>query len=266
MIGVRGTVQVYEEVIENGNAPPITKIFEGVETTIAPTTAEEKVQRSYVKRLKESSKAAELKILLHLSSEVLYQTLCMLQSLSVSLENPGESIDTRRCESEVLKNTSSTNRAVNTAHGATTTSTQATAINSTTINNLSDAVKCVAFLSDTDCPHKGHFARECKAPRNQETGIGRTQEGLYQTLKPPKPNLSFSGLEEFVNEPIVSEPTVKKLVVETSETKASEAKPKAVRKNNGAPIIEDWVFDNEKDDVPQANIEKKTFKPSFANI
>ncbi|GJT21461.1 hypothetical protein Tco_0891398 [Tanacetum coccineum] len=34
---------------------------------------------------------------------------------------------------------------------------------------------------------------------------------------PPKHDLSFSGLEEFVNEPIVSEPTVKKPVVETSE-------------------------------------------------
>ncbi|GJV22454.1 putative ribonuclease H-like domain-containing protein [Tanacetum coccineum] len=43
---------------------------------------------------------------------------------------------------------------------------------------------------------------------------------------PPKPNLSFSGLEEFVNEPIVSEPTVKKHVVETSEAKASADKPK----------------------------------------
>ncbi|GJR80226.1 hypothetical protein Tco_0151011 [Tanacetum coccineum] len=33
------------EVIENGNAPPITKVVEGVETTIAPSTAEEKAQR-----------------------------------------------------------------------------------------------------------------------------------------------------------------------------------------------------------------------------
>ncbi|GKB46376.1 hypothetical protein Tco_0897129 [Tanacetum coccineum] len=30
------------EVIENGNAPPITKVIECVETTIAPATAEEK--------------------------------------------------------------------------------------------------------------------------------------------------------------------------------------------------------------------------------
>ncbi|GJV39127.1 putative ribonuclease H-like domain-containing protein [Tanacetum coccineum] len=78
---------------------------------------------------------------------------------------------------------------------------------------------------------------------------------------PLKPDLSFSGLEEFTSELIVVKP-----VAENSEAKASEAKPKAVRKNNGAPIIEDWVSDNEEDDVPQAKIEKKTFKPSFAKI
>ncbi|GKG24760.1 hypothetical protein Tco_0395388 [Tanacetum coccineum] len=33
------------EFIKNSNAPPITKNIEGVETTIAPTTAEEKTQR-----------------------------------------------------------------------------------------------------------------------------------------------------------------------------------------------------------------------------
>ncbi|GJY41728.1 hypothetical protein Tco_0428998 [Tanacetum coccineum] len=54
---------------------------------------------------------------------------------------------------------------------------------------------------------------------------------------PPKPDLSFSGLEEFMNEPIVSEPTVKKPVVETSEIKASANKPKVVRKNFGPPLL-----------------------------
>ncbi|GJW99786.1 putative ribonuclease H-like domain-containing protein [Tanacetum coccineum] len=84
---------------------------------------------------------------------------------------------------------------------------------------------------------------------------------LKRNFMPPKPDLSFSGLEEFTSEPIVIKP-----VAENSEAKASEAKPKAVRKNNGALIIEDWVSDNEEDDVPQAKIEKKTFKPSFAKI
>ncbi|GKG02157.1 hypothetical protein Tco_0306862 [Tanacetum coccineum] len=66
---------------------------------------------------------------------------------------------------------------------------------------------------------------------------------------PPKPDLSFFDLEEFVNEPIVSEPTIKNFIVEKSEAKASEAKPKAFRKNNYALIIEDWVLDNEKENV-----------------
>ncbi|GKD20223.1 ribonuclease H-like domain-containing protein, partial [Tanacetum coccineum] len=35
------------EVIENGNAPRITKLVEGVETIIAPATAEEKAQRRW---------------------------------------------------------------------------------------------------------------------------------------------------------------------------------------------------------------------------
>ncbi|GKD19816.1 ribonuclease H-like domain-containing protein [Tanacetum coccineum] len=51
---------------------------------------------------------------------------------------------------------------------------------------------------------------------------------------PPTPDLSFTGLEEFTSEPVVIKP-----VVENSEAKASEAKSKTVRKNNGAPIIED---------------------------
>ncbi|GJT56816.1 putative ribonuclease H-like domain-containing protein [Tanacetum coccineum] len=72
-------------------------------------------------------------------------------------------------------------------------------------------------------------------------------------IMPPTLDLSFTGLEEFTSEPVVI-----KLVVENSEAKASEAKSKTVRKNNGAPIIEDWVSDSEEEDVPQAKIEKKT--------
>ncbi|GKF07507.1 ribonuclease H-like domain-containing protein, partial [Tanacetum coccineum] len=49
-------------------------------------------------------------------------------------------------------NTSSTNGAVNTAHGATTASTQATAVNSTTIDNLSDVFICAFFASQPNSP------------------------------------------------------------------------------------------------------------------
>ncbi|GJV12612.1 uncharacterized mitochondrial protein-like protein [Tanacetum coccineum] len=66
---------------------------------------------------------------------------------------------------------------------------------------------------------------------------------------PPKHDLSLSGIEEFINEPTFSEPTVKKPVVETSKAKASADKPKIIKKNNGAPTINDWVSDSEEEDV-----------------
>ncbi|GJS17667.1 putative ribonuclease H-like domain-containing protein [Tanacetum coccineum] len=179
--------------------------------------------------------------------------------------------------------TNSTNGGINTAHGDTNASTQAIAINSITIDNLSNAIICAFFvgqmamltlreerlLEETlekgvsvngtetigfdkskvecyNCHKRGHFARECRALRNKILGIGNTRSVLVETttsnaliscdglgnFMPPKPDLSFSGLEEFVNEPIVSEPTVKKPVVE-SEAKASADKPKARNQSNG---------------------------------
>ncbi|GJQ91142.1 hypothetical protein Tco_0002281 [Tanacetum coccineum] len=50
---------------------------------------------------------------------------------------------------------------------------------------------------------------------------------------PPTPDLSFTGLDEFVNEP----------VVENSKAMSSKEEPKVVRKNDDAPIIEEQVSD-----------------------
>ncbi|GJU18973.1 ribonuclease H-like domain-containing protein [Tanacetum coccineum] len=72
-----------------------------------------------------------------------------------------------------------------------------------------------------------------------------------RNFMPPTPDLSFTGLEEFTSEHVVIKP-----IVENSEAKTSEAKPKSVRKNNGAPIIEDWVFDSEEEDGnPQMDLQ-----------
>ncbi|GKD16255.1 hypothetical protein Tco_1205413 [Tanacetum coccineum] len=116
------------------------------------------------------------------------------------------------------------------------------------------------------------FENECKSLNKiiESQIIDNCKKGLgYNTVPspltgnfmPPKPNLSFTGLEEFTNEPVVIKPIVK-----NSEAKASEAKPKAVRKNNVAPIIEEWVSDDEEKDVSQPKIEKKTVRPSIAKI
>ncbi|GKB85600.1 hypothetical protein Tco_0957872 [Tanacetum coccineum] len=56
---------------------------------------------------------------------------------------------------------------------------------------------------------------------------------------PPTPDLSFDGLDEFVNEP----------VVENCKAMPNKEEPKVVRKNDDAPIIEEWVSDDEEEEV-----------------
>ncbi|GJZ93576.1 ribonuclease H-like domain-containing protein [Tanacetum coccineum] len=213
------------EVIENGNAPLITKVVEGVETIIAPATAKEKAQRrlelkarsillmgipnEHQLKFNSIKDAKSLLQAIEKSSEVLDQTFDRLQKLISQLEIHGESISQEDVNQKFLRSlspewnthtivwrnkpeidtlslddlynnlkiyepevkgtsssstntqnvafvssnsTSSTNGAVNTAHGATTASTQATAVNSTTIDNLSDAVICAFFASQPNSP------------------------------------------------------------------------------------------------------------------
>ncbi|GKD52428.1 hypothetical protein Tco_1281404, partial [Tanacetum coccineum] len=73
---------------------------------------------------------------------------------------------------------------------------------------------------------------------------------------PPTPDLSFTGLDKFVNEH----------VVENSKAMSSEEELTVVRKNDYAPIIEEWVTDNEEENVSQTKTKKKTIKPSIAKI
>ncbi|GJU31761.1 hypothetical protein Tco_1175350 [Tanacetum coccineum] len=389
------------EFIEIGNAPPITKLVEGVETIIAPSTAEEKAQRRLELKARSTllmgipnehqlkfNSIKDAKYLLQAidkrfrgnaatkktqrnllkqhyenftasSSDVLDQTFDRLQKLISQLEIYGESISQEDVNQKFLRslssewnthtivwrnkpeidtlslddlynnlkiyepevkgtsssstntqniafvssnNTNSTNGAVNTAHGVTTASTQATDVNSTIIDNLSDAVICAFFASQPNSPQFNNEDLQQINPDDLEemdlrwqmsmltmrariflknTGRKLTVNGTETigfdkskgipppytgNFMPPKHDLSLSGIEEFVNEPIVSEPTVKKPVVETSEAKESVDKPKVVRKNNGAPIIEDWMSDSEEEYVPQAKKEKKTVKSSLSKI
>ncbi|GKE46780.1 hypothetical protein Tco_1478038 [Tanacetum coccineum] len=73
---------------------------------------------------------------------------------------------------------------------------------------------------------------------------------------PTTPDLSFTGLDEFVNEP----------VVENCKAMSSEEELKEFRKNDDASIIEEWVSDDEEENVSQTKTEKKTIKPSIAKI
>ncbi|GKA63728.1 hypothetical protein Tco_0763334 [Tanacetum coccineum] len=93
---------------------------------------------------------------------------------------------------------------------------------------------------------------------NYKKGIG------YNAVPPPyigkfmpqTPDLSFTGIDEFVC----------KSVVENCQTMSNEKKPKVVRKNDDAPIVEEWVSDDEEEIVAQPKVEKRTVKPSVAKI
>nr|GEW70554.1 hypothetical protein [Tanacetum cinerariifolium] len=321
------------EVIENGNAPSITQVVEGVETIIALTAAEEKAQRSI------SQEDVNQKFLRSLSQEwnthtIVWRNKPEIDTLSLDdLYNnlkiyetevkPTLSSNTNIQNVSFVSsnNTNSINGAVNTAQGVTIASTQATAINSTKIDNMSDVVICSFFASQPNSPqlenedlqqihpddleemdlrwqmvmltmrarrflkntrrkffmngnetigldkskvecyncHKRrHFARECRAPRSQDT---KHKESTRRTVPVESPTS-----EKFVNEPIVTEPIVKKPAVETSEAKASADKPKVVRKNFGPPLTEEWISDSEDEAESKSKNKNKTVKSSFAKI
>ncbi|GKC13732.1 ribonuclease H-like domain-containing protein [Tanacetum coccineum] len=145
-----------------------------------------------------------------------------------------------------------------------------------------------------NCHKRRHFARECRAPRNQTLvscdGLGgydwnkfenaseslnkliecqivdNFKKGLgyekYNVVPPPyignfmpaTPDLSFAGLDEFVNKPVVK------------NRKSDEEVSEIVRKNDDGPIIEECVSDSEKENVSQPKTEKKIVKPSIVKI
>ncbi|GJR04475.1 putative ribonuclease H-like domain-containing protein [Tanacetum coccineum] len=130
-----------------------------------------------------------------------------------------------------------------------------------------------------NCHKKGHFAKECRAPRNQDyknkestrktvlmetststalvscDGLGGYNWSLgYNADRPPTPDLSFTGLDEFVNKPVVE------------NIKSDEEVSKVVKKSDDSLIIEDWVSDSEEENMSQTKTKKKTVKPSIAKI
>ncbi|GKA47866.1 hypothetical protein Tco_0740824, partial [Tanacetum coccineum] len=145
-----------------------------IEKRFGGNIATKKTQRNLLKQQYENFTSS--------SSEVLDQTFDRLQNLISQLEIHGESISQEDVNQKFLKklchqsmnqrskghqaqaqthknlafvssnSTNSINGAVNTVHDVTTASTQATAINSIIIDNLSDAVICAFFASQPNSP------------------------------------------------------------------------------------------------------------------
>ncbi|GJS08306.1 ribonuclease H-like domain-containing protein [Tanacetum coccineum] len=104
-----------------------------------------------------------------------------------------------------------------------------------------------------NCHKRGHFARECRALRNQDN---KNKESSRRNVPVEKSTSTTLVSYEFANKP----------VVENCKAMSSEEKPKEVRKNDDAPIIEEWVSDSEEENVSQTKTKKKTVKPSITKI
>ncbi|GKA08643.1 ribonuclease H-like domain-containing protein, partial [Tanacetum coccineum] len=160
-------VTVAKEVIENGNAPLVTKVVEGVETTIAPSTAEEKAQRRLELKAKSTllmgiPNEHQLKFNSIKDTKSLLQAVEKSQPNSPQLDNEDlqqinpddlEEMDLRwqmamltMRARRFLKNTGK----------------KLTINGNETIGFDKSKVECY------NCHKRGHFARDCRDPRNQE--------------------------------------------------------------------------------------------------
>ncbi|GJT85755.1 hypothetical protein Tco_1067472 [Tanacetum coccineum] len=157
------------EIIENSNAPLVTKIIDGKETVIPPTSVEEKAQRRAKLKARRTLLMAlpnehqlkfnsykDAKTLINkpeletLSSDDLFNNLKAYES-----EVKGTSSSITNSHNVAFLSSSNTNsatRALNTVQSVNTASTQCAAHILTTIENLSDAVIYSFFARQPSIP------------------------------------------------------------------------------------------------------------------
>nr|GEX75677.1 hypothetical protein [Tanacetum cinerariifolium] len=277
------------EVIENGVTLPRTQVVDGVTTVLPIITAEEKAQRRLEAKARSTLMIEDVnqKLLRSLSPEWnthvavwrnkadldtmsmndLYNNLKASQPNSPQLAHEDvEQIHPNDIEEMDLrwKMAMLTMRAKRFLKK---TKRKLTINGNVTLGFDMQKVECY------NCYKRGHFARVCRALRNQnfkhKESTRRTMlvetpastdlvscDGLdgydLRNFKPPKPDLSFTGLDEFV-----------KPEAKNSHDKSSEEKTKVVRKNVDAPIIEEWVSDDEEENVAQPRLSRKQLKLVF---
>nr|GEV99488.1 hypothetical protein [Tanacetum cinerariifolium] len=269
--------------MENGATLPKTQVVEGVTTWMLITTVEEKAQRrlevkarstlmmgifnehqlkfNSIKDAKQLLEAVEKRFgknaatkntqrnllkqqyenFTTSSSKMLDQTFDRIQKLVSQLELLGEKLSQADVNQKLLRSLSpewNTHAVV-----------WRNKVNLDTMN-MDDLYNLKVFDKSNvecyNCHKRGHFARECRALRNQDNKhkeSSRRKEGPHYAL------MAFT-----------SSSSDSKHVAEKCEAKSSEEETKAVRKNDDAPIIEEWVSDNEEENVTQPRIEMKTVR------
>ncbi|GJZ31978.1 ribonuclease H-like domain-containing protein [Tanacetum coccineum] len=91
-----------------------------------------------------------------MSMDDLYNNLKVYEPEVKGMSSSSSSTQNMAFVSSLNNNTSSTNEAINTAHGVSTASTQVNAANFTNIDNLSDVVICAFFASQPNSPQLNH--------------------------------------------------------------------------------------------------------------
>nr|GEX80154.1 hypothetical protein [Tanacetum cinerariifolium] len=218
-----------------------------------------------------------------MSMNDLYNNLKVYELEVKGMSSSSSSTNNMAFVSSSNNNSSNANGAVNTANGVSAASTQVNAAYFTNINNLSDsdqaeegpnyALTFSSSSSDSKVTRHGiqlnvekneHASKslnkliECQIVDNYKKDLGYKNYNAVPppytgNFMPPTPDLSFTGLDEFVN----------KYVVKNCKAKSSEEEQKVVRKNDDALIIKEWVSDDEEENVSQLKIEKKTVRPSI---
>nr|GEU38660.1 hypothetical protein [Tanacetum cinerariifolium] len=114
-----------------------------------------------------------------------------------------------------------------------------------------------------NCHKRGHFTRECRSLRNQ---VNKHKESSRRSVpvetSTPTAFVSCNGLGGYDWSDQAEEGPNYALIAFSSLSSDS----KVVRKNNDALVIEEWVSDNEEEDVSQSKTEKKIVRPSIAKI
>ncbi|GKA27010.1 ribonuclease H-like domain-containing protein [Tanacetum coccineum] len=119
-----------------------------------------------------------------------------------------------------------------------------------TVQKFKDSSKSLSKLLDRQIMDK------------YKTGLGYNVVSPPYTgnFMPPKSDLVYPSLDDFVDvNESASESTVEKSTIETNE-------PKTARKEDGAPIIEDWVSESEEENMPKIKTVEMFNKPNFAKI
>ncbi|GKD11147.1 hypothetical protein Tco_1190832 [Tanacetum coccineum] len=256
---------------ENGNAPIVTKIIDGKETVIPPTIVEKKAQ------IRAELKARSTWLMALQNEHLLKQTYERLQKLISQLEMHGEVIPQEDISQKFLITLSqewtmhtimwrnkpeietltfmsycsiySATRIVNLAQGINTASTHGAADSSTIVEH---------YYADYEGKkiHEKKLEGSWTWPTKKELGYNAVPPPYTGNFMSLKPDLVYASLDDFVDvNESVSESVIEKPTIKTNELKTT-------RKENGAPIIKDWVSKSVEEDEPTF----QSIKPNFSKI